>query len=35
MCKLRIAKVDDFGEVLKDSEIMDNYDLYDDRQIYF
>jgi len=26
---VRVAKLDDFGDVLKDSETLENYDIYD------
>eukprot|EP00347_Sterkiella_histriomuscorum_P024007 403332628 len=32
--KLRIGKDDELGDVMRDSEIIDNYDLYEGKQLY-
>ncbi|CDW75353.1 ubiquitin carboxyl-terminal hydrolase [Stylonychia lemnae] len=32
--KVRVAKLDDFGDVLKDADSLENFDIFDGKQIY-
>ena len=32
--KMRVGKEEELSEVMRDSEIIDNYDLYEGKQIY-